>query len=174
MTPQQIALLQSYRDKAYVSNILCEDCSTFYSNLKSLVNIPLILSSSVMAILNSSSFEAETMKIPNVVINSVNALLLSLISNFKLVEKSSNFKSIGNKFNKLCHAIEDKLTNDQDNITTEHIRMFITEYDNLNESLEYSYLEFIKNKIQKKYKDTKCLPNALNCTTTFQVDQSAV
>lgn len=167
MTPQQISLLQAYRDKAYVSNILCEDCSNFYSNLKSLVNIPLILSSSLMAILNSSTFEAESMKIPNIVINSVNALLLSLISNFKLVEKSSNFKSIGNKFNKLCHAIEDKLTNDQDNITTEHIRLFIAEYDNLNESLEYSYLEFIKKRTQKKYKDTKSLPNCLNSITNF-------
>ena len=174
MTPQQIILLQAYRDKAYVSNILCEECSNFYSHLKSLVNVPLILSSSLMAILNSSTFEAEAMKIPNVVINSVNALLLSLISNFKLVEKSSNFKSVGNKFNKLCHAIEDKLTNDQENITTEHIRLFITEYDNLNESLEYSYLEFVKSRNQKKYKDTKCLPNALNCTTAFQADQSAV
>ena len=174
MTPQQLALLQAYRDKAYVSNILCEECSNFYSHLKSLVNIPLILSSSLMAILNSSTFEAETMKIPNVVINSVNALLLSLISNFKLVEKSSNFKSVGNKFNKLCHAIEDKLTNDQDNITTEHVRLFITEYDNLNESLEYSYLEFVKSRNQKKYKNEKSLPNCLNCTQSFVHEQSAV
>jgi len=127
-----------------------------------------------MAILNSSTFEAETMKIPNVVINSVNALLLSLISNFKLVEKSSNFKSVGNKFNKLCHAIEDKLTNDQDNITTEHVRLFITEYDNLNESLEYSYLEFVKSRNQKKYKNEKSLPNCLNCTQSFVHEQSAV
>ena len=174
MTPQQLTLLQAYRDKAYVSNILCEESSNFYSHIKSLVNIPLILSSSLMAILNCSSFDAESMKVPNVVVNSVNALLLSLISNFKLVEKSSNFKSIGNKFNKLCHGIEDKLTNDQDNLTTEQIRLFIAEYDNLNESLEYPYLEYIKSRVQKKYKGEKSLPNCLNCTQTFVHEQSAV
>ena len=127
-----------------------------------------------MAFLNSSSFDAEALKVPNVVINSVNALLLSLISNFKLVEKSSNFKSIGNKFVKLSHAVEDKLTNDQENVTTEHIRIFITEYDNLNESLEYSYLEFVKSRVQTKYKGEKSLPNCLNCTQTFVNEQSAV
>ena len=174
MTPQQLTLLQAYRDKAYVSNILCEECSNFYSHLKSLVNIPLILSSSLMAILNSSSFDADSMKVPNVIINSMNALLLSLISNFKLAEKTSNFKSIVNKLNKLCHAIEDKLTNDQDNITTYQIRLFISEYDNLNESLEYPYLEYIKSRVQKKYKGQKSLPNSINCVTDFTHEQSAV
>ena len=127
-----------------------------------------------MAILNSSSFDADSMKVPNVIINSMNALLLSLISNFKLAEKTSNFKSIANKLNKLCHAIEDKLTNDQDNVTTDQIRLFISEYNNLNESLEYPYLEYIKSRVQKKYKGEKSLPNILNCTQTFVHEQSAV
>lgn len=167
LTPQQISLLQSYRDKSYVSNILCEECSSYFGRLKTLVNVPLILTSSLMTIFNSSSFNAEDMKIPNIVCNSLTALILSLISNFKLAEKTSNFKSIANKFNKVCHNIENKLTNDIDNITTEHITMFISEYDNLNESLEYSYPDFIKNRVKKKYTGVKTLPNSLNCVSDF-------
>ena len=68
ITDEQVKLLNAYRDKSYISNILCEQCSEFYSFLKSMVNIPLILSSSAMTILNSSSFNAEDMKIPNVII----------------------------------------------------------------------------------------------------------
>lgn len=29
----QIKLLQSYRDKSYISNILCEECARYYTNI---------------------------------------------------------------------------------------------------------------------------------------------
>ena len=51
------------------------------------MNIPLIVISSVMAILNSGQFKPEDMKLPNIIINSLTALILALISNFKLAEK---------------------------------------------------------------------------------------
>ena len=163
ISDEQVKLLNAYRDKSYISNILCEQCSEFYSFLKSMVNIPLILSSSAMTILNSSSFNAEDMKIPNVIINALTALILSLISNFKLQEKTANFKTQSIKFNKLCHNIEDKLTNDIDGITTDQIRQFINDYDSFNENLDYPYVGFIKTRVVKKYKGIKTLPNACNC-----------
>ena len=63
----EINLLQGYRDRAYVSNILCEECSSYYNRLKSLSSFPLIISSSIMSILNSSSFNSDTMKIPKII-----------------------------------------------------------------------------------------------------------
>ena len=120
-TQKQIKLLNSYSDKSYISCLLCDECSRFYSYLKSFVNIPLILSSSIMTVLNSSSFNAEEMKIPNIIINATTALILALINYFKLPEKVQNFKTTSIKFNKLCHSIEDKLTNDTENINVEFI-----------------------------------------------------
>ena len=167
LTYAQLLLLQNYRDKSYISAILCEECSIFYSRIKSLVNIPLILSSSIMTILNSSSFSGDQMKVPNIVINGCSALLLAVISNFKLPEKVRNFKTVGIKHNKLCHAIEDELTNNLENSTADKIRAFINEYDNLNENLDYAYIDFIKIKIKKRYDGKKVLPNILNCNTSF-------
>ena len=162
ITDEQIKLLNAYRDRSYVSNVLCDQCADVYSFIKTLCNMPLIISSSLMTIFNSS-FNADDMKISNVIINGLTALILSLISNFKLQEKQSNFKTIGIKFNKLCHNIEDKLTNDLDGITTDHIRHFINEYDSLNENLDYPYIGYIKERVIKKYKGVKALPNSCNC-----------
>ena len=52
LTDQQIKLLKSYRDKAYISAVMCDECSKFYNFIRSLINIPLILSSSILTILN--------------------------------------------------------------------------------------------------------------------------
>jgi len=124
LTNKQIELLQSYRDMAYVSNTLSEHSSNYYLKLKNIINFPLIVSSSAMTILNSSTFSAEEMKIPNIIINACTTLLLSLMNNFKFVEKTNNFKSVAIKFNKLTHAIENKLTNEMDTITIEQINTF--------------------------------------------------
>lgn len=169
ITEEQLKLLEAYRDRSYVSNILCNECSNFYSMIRNIINIPIILSSSVLALLNSSSFDQNEMKYANVIINSSVALILSISNNLKLSEKIGNFKNIGNKFNKLCHSIEDSVTNNRETITTENIKVFIDSYDNINEQLEFEYLSHIKKKVTKLYKEKRILPNTLNCMTSFIV-----
>ena len=152
----QIKLLQSYRDKSYITSILCSQSEEHFSFIKSLENIPLILSSSVMTILNSLSETNTTdMKYANIILNATTATLLSLISNFKLTEQATNFKAIAIKQNKLCHKIEDLLTIDLENTTIEHIRAIISEYDNLNEQIDYQYPGFIKNRVKRTYNGHK-------------------
>ena len=174
ITNEQIKLLQSYRDKAYVSNILCDETMNFYSMIKSIVNLPLILSSAVMTIMNSSDLSSHDMKVPNIIINGSTTLLLALVNNFKLPERINNFRTISIKMNKLCHNIEDKLTNSLDEVTTENIRLFINDYDNLNETLEYSFPNFIKERVKKRYTNKKTLPNILNCNLDFTTDRNSV
>ena len=53
ITNEQIKLLESYRDKSYITSILCSQSAEHFSFLRSIVNIPLILSSSTMTVLNS-------------------------------------------------------------------------------------------------------------------------
>ena len=169
LTVTQKEMLVAYRDKAYVSNVLCEECYNYNLIRKNMINIPLIVCSSIMTVLNSSSFNADTMRIPNIVLNSLTTLILALIGNFKFVEKQNNFHNNGLKFNRLCHKIEDTLTNNINDITIEKLREYIEEYDTLNENLEYPYNQGIKEKIRKRYLGKKTLPNALNCITEFSI-----
>ena len=87
LNSKQVKLLQDYRDKYYVMNVLLTRSYERFNFIKQITNIPLILSSSVMAIINSSSFDGNEVKMPNIVINSITALILSLIGNFQITER---------------------------------------------------------------------------------------
>ena len=109
LSEDQIKLLQGYRDKSYITSILCHQSEEHFSFLKSMVNIPLILTSSVMTILNSlNETDSKDLKYCNIVLNASTAMILSLIGNFKLTEQATNFKQIQIKMNKLSNQIKDK------------------------------------------------------------------
>jgi hypothetical protein len=120
-----------------------------------------------MTVLNSSDFDAQTMRIPNIVLNASTTLILSLINNYKLAEKSQTFRSKSIKYMHLCNQIEDSLTNDLNNINIDKIRNFINEYDAIGETLEFGYPTRIKNSVRKRFLNKKTLPNSLNMVGTF-------
>jgi hypothetical protein len=168
ISSEQIKLLESYRDKAYITSILCSQSAEHFSFLRSIINIPLILSSSTMTVLNSLSESNDNkMKFANIVLNAWTSLILSLVGNFKLPEQATNFAQLQLKFNKLCHQIEDRLSIDLENTNIEHIRAIINDYDALYEQLDYSFPNFIKNRVKKVYAGKKVLPNILNCELSF-------
>ena len=55
VTSEQIKILEGYRDESYMTSILCSQSSEHFSFLRSTINIPLIVSSSTMTVLNSMS-----------------------------------------------------------------------------------------------------------------------
>ena len=167
ISSEQIKLLESYRDKAYITSILCSQSAEHFSFLRTIINIPLILSSSTMTVLNSMDEGNNNMKYANIVLNAWTSLILSLVGNFKLPEQATNFSQIQVKMNKLCHQIEDKLTIDLESCKIEDIRHFINDYDALYEQLDYSFPNFIKNRVKKIYSGKKVLPNILNCEISF-------
>ena len=166
ITTEQIQLLKIYQDKAYVSAILCDKSSNYYSLLKNIFNVPLILASSLMSILNSSQIEENKLKYINIIVNALTALILSLANNFKFQERATNFKTQGNKFNKLVHSIEDNLVNELNNITTDTLRNFITTYDNINENIDFDFPYHIKQDVRRFFLNQRVLPNILNCERT--------
>ena len=159
ISTDHVKLLESYRDKAYITSILCSQSAEHFSFLRSMVNLPLILSSSVMTVLNSMSDNSNEMKYANIVLNTWTSLILSIIGNFKLTEQATNFKQIEIKMNKLTHKIEDFLSIDLESTKIEDIRAIINEYDALNESLDFPFPNFIKNRVKKVYSGKKTLPN---------------
>lgn len=162
---RQINLLKSYKDKSYIMGVLCEKSFEHFNFIKSICNIPLILISSVMAILNSSAFDGNEMKIPNIVINSLTAMIVGIINNFRVNEKENNFKQLSCKFMKISHMIEDKLNNHLDSLTSSDISNQIKEYDNLIEQIDFTFPSFIQKTVKTLYKNKKQLPAILNGDT---------
>jgi len=162
---RQINLLKSYKDKSYIMGVLCEKSFEHFNFIKSICNIPLILISSVMAILNSSSFDGNEMKIPNIVINSLTAMIIGIINNFRINEKESNFKQLSCKFMKISHLIEDKLHNQLETLSGSDISNQIKEYDNLIEQIDFTFPTSIQKTVKKLYKNKKQLPAILNGDT---------
>lgn len=172
---QNTRILEEYRDRCYVNNVLCQFSSDYYGKLKMVLSIPLIILSSVMTILNSSELNSASStdsmrkgtQILNIILNTFTIILISLGNTLKYNEKESNFRVLAIKYNKLCHIFEDNLVYSASKISHGTIFELITEYDNLNETLEYSFPEHIKNKVKKIYKGNRTLPNILNCETDF-------
>jgi len=116
-------------DKCEAMCLLCSKASSHWSFIKLLFQLPLILTSSVMCILNSfDNNGGGNMKIPNVVVNGCSVLIMSLQNNLKVSEKVELFKSLSNQYLILAHSIE---ALEPDTITRETINNFTDKYDML-------------------------------------------
>lgn len=153
----QLRQLEILRDKVYIYQILTTKTNIWYSSIKQIINIPIILSSFALSILNSNSVSADEMKLPNIIINSIIGLMVSLINQFRIVEKQSAFKNISIKFMNLLHEIEDHLINDK-NITPDEIRLLTKQYDEIISNMEFQIPDRIAKSVKKIYKGKKFLP----------------
>jgi hypothetical protein len=162
ITEQQKKLLIQYKEKAFISSILAEESNNYFTFIKNLINIPLIVTNSAMVIINAIIVDQELLKVLNIILNSSTGLILSLISNFKVYENIQLFHQVKGKFNKLSHIIDNKLTNDSESITTEFITNIIEDYDQIYDGMEYTFPTTIKKRIKKQYEGKMTLPVALS------------
>ena len=93
-------------DKAECITLLCTKACSHWNYIKLMFNIPLIFTSSAMCIINSISTDANTIKIPNIVVNAVSVLIISLNNSFKASEKVEIFKKLSQQFLALSHDLE--------------------------------------------------------------------
>ena len=98
ITTQQQLLLKQYQEKSFVSSILAEEACSYFSFIKNIINIPLIICNSAMVCINSSISDQELLKILNIILNSSTGLILSLISNFKIYEKIQQYHQLQIKY----------------------------------------------------------------------------
>jgi hypothetical protein len=162
ITEQQKELLIQYKEKAFISSILAEESNNYFTFIKNLINIPLIITNSAMVIINAIIVDQELLKVLNIILNSSTGLILSLISNFKIYENIQLFHQVKGKFNKLSHIIDNKLTNDSENITPEFITNVIEDYDQIYDGMEYTFPSSIKKRIKKQYEGKMTLPVSLS------------
>lgn len=162
ITNIELELLKSYKDKAYIMSLLCEQSYNHYSFVKNLINIPLILINTSMTILNSIIENSNDLKIPNIILNSSTGLIIAFVSQYKLYEKINEFHQLQNKFNKLSTNIEKKLILDIEGLSDNDINGYIETYDILIDNMVYPISDDIKNKIKKQFKEKLALPAILS------------
>lgn len=162
ITQAQELLLKQYKEKSFVSAILAEESCNYYSFIKNIINIPLIICNSVMVCINSIITDQDTLKILNIILNASTGLIIGMISNFKIYEKINQFHQLNSKFIKLSNLIDSKMTNELENINNTFIENIIIDYTNITESQEFSFPNKIKNKIKKQYENKLSLPLSLN------------
>lgn len=115
-------------DKCEAMSVLCQKATQHWSLIKFAFQIPLIITSSVMCILNSFDNDKGNMKIPNVVVNGASVLILALQNNLKVPEKVELFKNLSNNFLQLAHQIEGM---ERDDLSKNAINALTEKYDSL-------------------------------------------
>ena len=106
--------------------LLCSKASGYWSMIKFAFNIPLVLTSSAMCIINSVSEDANVVKIQKIVVNAISVLVMSLNNSIKASEKCDLFRRLSQQFLLLAGQIE----NDNE-ITDSDFQLIALKYENL-------------------------------------------
>lgn len=122
-------LTSKYLDHCYAMSHLCSKTSSYYDTIKKVIEIPLIFTSSTLALLNSSFGDGETLKILNIIINCLTAILINVQSRMRISELASQTKSLAQAFDKLQGEIQKTVTFNQ--MTEDKLSAFIQAYDTL-------------------------------------------
>jgi len=137
--------------------LLCSKASSYWSMIKFGFNIPLVLTSSAMCIINSISEDANEVKIPNIVVNAISVLIMSLNNSVKASEKCDLFRRLGQQFLLLSGQIE----NDNE-ITDNDFNIIAIKYENLvNDVLFEDIPDRYKKQVVESFKD-RYVPLQLN------------
>jgi len=146
-------------EKCECMSLLCNKACNRWSLIKFIFQIPLILTSSVMCILNSFSDNNNNMKIPNVVVNGISVLLISYQNNLKVAEKTELFKNLSNQFLQLAHEVEGC---EPEKLDRQRVNTLIEKYDALIQSCLFEDIpKSIKQEVVNIF-DGKALPLQLN------------
>lgn len=137
--------------------LLCSKAGGYWSFIKFCFAIPLVITSSAMCVINSISDNAEDVKIPNICVNAVSVLIMSLNNSIKASEKYDLFKRIGQQLELLTGKIE----NDNE-ITDEDFKLLAMTYENLVNDIDFSEVpDRYKRQVVESFKDRQ-LPLQLN------------
>jgi len=152
--------IEKLLDKCESMTLLCTKASTHWSFIKFCFAIPLVLTSSTMCIINSISEDANAIKIPNIIVNAVSVLIMSLTNSIKASEKFEIFKKLSQQFMLLSQEIEaiDKP------VSKETYNLLSLKYDNLIQDCSFEEIPLkIKTEVAKCFLDAeRHIPIQLN------------
>ena len=137
--------------------LLTNKASGYWSTVKFAFNIPLVLTSSAMCIINSISEDANEVMIPNIVVNAISVLIMSLNNSIKASEKCDLFRRLSQQLLLLTGKIEN-----DDIIDENEFKILAMSYENLVNDIEFSDIpNRYKEQVVESFKD-RHLPLQLN------------
>ena len=150
-------------DKSECLTLLCTKGSSYWSRINFILNFPLVITSSAMCIINSISDDGNQVKIPNIVVNAISVLMMSIINNIKAGEKYDNFKRLSQLFLELAQEID---TIDGDDVDVDKYNMLVLKYDNLIRTCDFEHIPTkIKTEVRMLFqKNDRNIPIQLNGT----------
>ena len=135
-------------EKSECMTLLCTKAATHWSRLKFCLNLPLVFTSSAMCIINSISTDANEVKIPNIVVNAVSVLIMSLSNSIKASEKLDLFHRLSIAFMQLSCEIE----NCNDDVSIDELKLLNNKYENLvSQALFEEIPDYVKRQIIKAF-----------------------
>jgi hypothetical protein len=157
--------IEKLLDKCESMTLLCTRTATYWSYIKMGFNIPLVFTSSGMCIINSISTDANTVKIPNIVVNAISVLIMSLSNSIKASEKFEIFKKLSQQFMLLSQELE--ALDEEDTDFKEKLNIISLKYDNLIQDCAFEEIpQKTKTNVSKLFSDAnRYLPIQLNGTT---------
>jgi hypothetical protein len=136
-------------DKTESLILLCSKASGYWSMIKFCFAIPLVITSSAMCVINSISDNAEDVKVPNICVNAVSVLIMSLNNSIKASEKCDLFRRIGQQLLLLTGKIE----NDNE-IDEAEFKLLAMTYENLVNDISFEDIpERYKRQVVDSFKD---------------------
>jgi hypothetical protein len=113
-----------------------------------------------MCIINSISEDANAIKIPNIIVNAVSVLIMSLTNSIKASEKFEIFKKLSQQFMLLSQEIEAC----DGNVTKETFNILSLKYDNLIQDCSFEEIPVkYKTEVAKCFTDAdRYIPIQLN------------
>lgn len=137
--------------------LLCSKAGGYWAFVKFCFAIPLVLTSSAMCVINSISDNAEDVKIPNICVNAVSVLIMSLNNSVKASEKCDLFRRLGQQLLLLTGKIE----NDNE-IDDAEFKLLAMTYENLANDVQFEDVpDRYKKQVAESFKD-RYLPLQLN------------
>lgn len=154
--------LKILKDRAEVMSVLLQNASSYHNYINNILKYPVLLTTTGLLIINTYFKDNdENIKIPNIVLNGTNMILLGIITNLDLNKKIENLKIKSLDFLELSHEIDAKIL--LGNITNEDVINKQIKYDEIYKNvLIDSIPEYIKIRVHNKFKNKKNMPIICN------------
>lgn len=143
-----------YKNKINILSILSQETYKYYSYYKNF-HIPLIISNTIMTLINLKFSEINYFKISNIIFGFSSIIISPLLHN-KLYNRIETFRIQENKYITLEKEIDKLLINNS--YTVDDLKNIIEQYNIIFSTIKYSYPLSLINKIKNQFINNKILP----------------
>lgn len=157
----QIEMIETYNDFSYIMYIICEMTASYYSRIKNIVNIPIIICSTGLSILNTTELSESTfdkiviVRNCGIAFNLLIALSIAILNAYKITEKEFSFKTQSVNFLKIHNKINIDLAKCKTTMSPVDILDIVKEYNLLCESLCFHIPSHIQRYVKHNYRNYK-------------------